>query len=69
MKNLFNSIGDKARTWLMKFIEAAKRMPVTFKKIKPYATQLIYDVVILMIYVEETDHELFESDPGEYICD
>jgi len=53
----------------MKFIEAAKRMPVTFKKIKPYATQLIYDVVILMIYVEETDHELFESDPGEYICD
>lgn len=71
MKILFsqpqNFVGAKCLIFTIKYIEASARMDQTLEKIKPYIDQIIYDIILPMMYITKQDNELFEEDPQEYV--
>lgn len=60
-------VGSKALNFAIKFCSQAIKRPNTMEKLKPLVENILFNVVIPIMYITENDLATFENDPIEYI--
>lgn len=60
-------VGSKALNYVIKFASHSTKLKNTMEKLKPFVQNILYNVVIPILYVSERDMQSFNNDPIEYI--
>ena len=60
-------VGSKALNFAIKFVSQAIKRPHTMGKLKPLVGNILFNIVIPIMYITENDLTTFETEPIEYI--
>ena len=60
-------VSSKTLNVSIKFIKFATKLDYTMEKLKPHVQDLLYNIILPILYISEQDMETFTDDPKEYI--
>lgn len=67
IKKKSNFVGSKAINFAIKYVQQSIKLPITMTVLYPYIENILFDIIIPVMFITNKDVELFREDQIEYI--